>query len=140
MRSIFVDANIIIDWLNKDSVQNKTCTKCLGLIFTLYNKPLVSPVSIAIVYYLLGKKVKDKKKLRETLRNVFSNFRVSSENQETIHKVFASTYLDIEDGIQYFSAIDSGADAIVTFNGFDYVQSKIPVLHPEEFLQLHVIK
>jgi len=140
MRTIFVDANVIIDWLNSNSDQNETCTKCLELIFLRYQKPMVSSVSIAIVYYLVGKKVKNKKMLKNTLQEVFLNFRVSSENQETINKVFASNYLDIEDGIQYFSAIDAGADAIVTFNGFDYINSKIPIIHPEEFLQLHLFK
>ncbi|OYU95145.1 MAG: hypothetical protein CFE21_12625 [Bacteroidetes bacterium B1(2017)] len=140
MRSIFVDANVVIDWLNSDSVQNKTCTKCIELMYTLYEKPMVSPVSIAIVFYIVGKKVKNKKLLRSTLMDAFSNFRITGENAQTLRQVFASHYLDLEDGIQYFSALEAKADAIVTFNGFDYPHSQIPILHPEEFLQLHGIE
>jgi predicted nucleic acid-binding protein len=140
MNNVFVDANIVVDWLNADSSQNTLCSNCLQVIKSLYKKPMVSPVSIAIVFYLVSKKVKDKKLVKRVLDEAFSNFIVTGANQATIDKAFSSAYLDIEDAIQYYSAMESGADAIVTFNGFDYIHSKIPILHPEEFLQLHEIK
>jgi predicted nucleic acid-binding protein len=140
MNKVFVDANIVVDWLNADSSQNILCSNCLQVIKSLYKKPMVSPVSIAIVFYLVSKKVKDKKMVKRVLGEAFSNFIITGANQATLDKVFSSAYLDLEDGIQYFSAIESGADAIVTFNGFDYVNAKIPILLPEEFLQLHAIK
>ncbi|MDZ4669114.1 MAG: PIN domain-containing protein [bacterium] len=140
MRKVFVDANIIVDWLNADSTQNKLCSDCLQIIKSLYSKPMVSPVSIAIVFYLVSKKVKDKSKVKRILTEAFGHFNITSESQQTLNKAFSSHYLDLEDAIQYYSAMEAGADAILTFNGFDYLYSNIPILHPEEFLQLHSLK
>ena len=41
---------------------------------------------------------------------------------------------DFEDALQYFSAIQSGADCIVTRNSKDFSFSEIEVLTPSDFL------
>ena|ERR1043166_8518139 len=139
MRRIFVDANVVIDWLNADSQHHDTCASCIQVLRALYNKPLVSPTSIAITFYIVSKKYRDEKHVKKVLNQAFSLFGITRENEEIVRQAFASAYTDVEDGIQYFSALDSSADAIVTFNVKDYVRAKIPVLHPAEFLALHKV-
>lgn len=139
MRTIFVDANVIIDWLNADSHDNDICTRVIQTIVGLYRKPMVSNTSIAITFYAVSKHLKDKKKVKELMLSAFSLFNVSIEDEWVTQQALNSDFTDLEDAIQYYSAIKSKADAIVTFNGFDFVGAKIPVLHPAEFLQLHTI-
>ncbi len=139
MRTIFVDANIVIDWLNSDSVENELCTQCIQTIVGLYKKPMISSTSIAIAFYIISKSYKQKGKVMEVLKKSFSYFDISTEDEETTREALNSNFEDLEDAIQYYSAIKSKADAILTFNAFDFKGSKIPVLHPGEFLQLHTI-
>ncbi len=46
-----------------------------------------------------------------------------------------SDFADLEDAIQYYSALAFGADIIVTRNTQDYVSARIPVLMPQEFIK-----
>jgi hypothetical protein len=36
--------------------------------------------------------------------------------------------------MQYFSAVSEGCDVIITRNKKDFLESKIPVMEPQEFL------
>lgn len=140
MRTIFIDANIIVDWLNADSEENELCTQCIQTIIGLYKKPMISSTSIAITFYLISKSYKQKGQVMETLQKAFSFFNISTEDEETTRNALQSNFKDLEDAIQYYSAIKSKADAILTFNTFDFSNSKIPVMHPAEFMQLHTIR
>ena len=139
MRNIFVDANVVIDWLNADSHDNVLCTRCIETIIGLYKKPMVSTTSIAITFYIISKSYKQKKVVIEKLKEAFSFFNISTEDEQVARDALNSNFTDLEDAIQYYSALKSKADAIITFNGFDFSSSKIPVMHPAEFLQLHTI-
>ena len=44
------------------------------------------------------------------------------------------SFLDFEDGLQYYSAIENQIDVIITRNKKDFKKSKIPVLTAKEFL------
>lgn len=139
MRNIFVDANVVIDWLNADSQDNDLCTQCIQTIIGLHKKPMVSTTSIAITFYIISKSYKQKNGVIEKLKNAFSFFNISTEDEEVARQALNSNFNDLEDAIQYYSALKSKADAIVTFNTFDFINTKIPVMHPAEFLQLHTI-
>lgn len=139
MRNIFIDANVIIDWLNKDSAEHELCTQCIQTIAGLYKRPMVSNTSIAITFYFISKNIRDKSRVVPELKEAFSFFSISTEDAEVAKQAFDSDFKDLEDAIQYYSAIRSKADAIITFNTFDFSNSKIPVMHPAEFLQLHTI-
>ena len=44
-------------------------------------------------------------------------------------------FKDYEDALQYYSALENGADVIITRNLKDFQKSKIPVLTAEQYLQ-----
>ena len=46
----------------------------------------------------------------------------------------ASSFEDLEDAMQYYSAEDSRVDCIISQNKFDYPNSGIVVFTPEEFI------
>ena len=51
-----------------------------------------------------------------------------------IDRVLQSDFADLEDGMQYYSALAANAELILTRNKKDYTLSNIPVLSPTEFL------
>lgn len=56
-------------------------------------------------------------------------------NDAVIDSMLQSDFADLEDAIQYYSALAFGADIIVTRNTQDYVSARIPVLMPQEFIK-----
>ena len=47
---------------------------------------------------------------------------------------------DFEDGLEYYSAIESKCDFIVTEDGYDFFFSEIPVLNARDFFEKQVAK
>ncbi|MDD5698383.1 MAG: PIN domain-containing protein [Victivallaceae bacterium] len=55
---------------------------------------------------------------------------------QILNQAIDSRMKDFEDAIQFFSALHSGADYLITRNVKDFPRVDIPVLTPEEFLRL----
>ncbi len=94
----------------------------------------MSPTSFAITYYFLSKNYKHLEKLNQLVIDFFSNFIFTREDDLTMEKVFKSGFTDLEDALQYYSALEAGVDAIITYNKPDFITSKINVYHPIQFI------
>ena len=51
-----------------------------------------------------------------------------------------SDHTDIEDGFEYYSAVDAKCTCIVTYDKRDFHFSEVEVLDAEEFLLKYVVK
>ena len=56
-------------------------------------------------------------------------------DDEVIEKAINSNFKDFEDAMQYFSALASNCDLIVTRNEKDFKNALIPVLNGESYLE-----
>jgi predicted nucleic acid-binding protein len=137
MKKIFLDANVIIDLLDKTSIHHNEAKEILKIIRKFYGKPYISPTTFAIAYYIFGKFFNQKKGLNKIIREIFSNFHYTNENHQMMQKVLTSDFSDYEDALQYYSAKDLSIDLIVTRNIHDYYLSDIPVLFPSEFIDMY---
>ncbi|MGN6802403.1 MAG: type II toxin-antitoxin system VapC family toxin [Ginsengibacter sp.] len=138
-RKIFFDANILIDLINADNGLNK---QTIFLFSQLEKEKKVfycSPTSFSITYYFLGKIIKNKKLLNSKIVDLFSNFVFTKENSDIMRDVMNSEFKDLEDALQYFSALDSDVDFIITKNFYDFDKSSIPVYHPLHFINEFLI-
>ena len=69
--------------------------------------------------------------------NILKHLDIIPVNKVILEKAFTSKFVDIEDAIQYFSAMEKGdIDYIITRNIPDYKLSSIPVYSSNEILQL----
>jgi predicted nucleic acid-binding protein len=134
MKKIFLDANVIIDYLNIDSKDHSVARLCLQIVRTYYAKPVVSPFTVLIANFLAGKFIKDKKGHRLQMQTVFSAFEITPVKSSAVLDVFESSFLDLEDGLQYQCALSAKANAIITKDVHDYFPSKILVVHPHDFV------
>jgi predicted nucleic acid-binding protein len=135
---IFIDANIIIDLLDKPSYDHELAVEVIRLI-RLTNKSIyVSPTTFAITFYIFSKRNKAAKDVRKILIDFFKNFIFTTEDSIVMDKVLASPFIDLEDALQYYSAMESGINLIITKNKKDFIQTdEITILHPAEFIELH---
>lgn len=135
---IFLDANVIISVLNREYPLFPISSRVLSLAdrdgIALYT----SPICLAIAFYFSEKKSgADLAKLK--IKMLSKKILMSSVNQEVVNQTFANRQVqDFEDGLEYYSALESSCQVIVTedVNGFYY--SKIPVLGCEDFLKEYI--
>ena len=56
-------------------------------------------------------------------------------NDKVIQLALNSKFIDFEDAIQYFTAIEAGITVLLTRNIKDYKKAEIPVQTPGQYLQ-----
>ncbi|MEX2569346.1 MAG: PIN domain-containing protein [Cyclobacteriaceae bacterium] len=133
MEKVFVDTNIVIDLL----AQREPFYKDAQHLFTLSDEKeiqiYISSLTFANAYYSIAKHHKD-----VNAKKYLSKFKVLVNilplEDKTIELALASEFEDFEDGLQYYIAMDNGADLIITRNKKDFNGSKTPVMTAKEFL------
>jgi len=96
-------------------------------------KIIVSALSFATVSYFLSK-YEGLKKTKDKLRKFKIISGICELDELIIEKGLNSDFSDFEDSLQYFSALRTECDIIITRNGKDFKKSQIPVMTPDEFL------
>ena len=138
-KKIFFDANVIIDLIHADNNLNRQTKYLFSKLKKNKDIFYCSPTSFAITYYFLNKIIKNNKFLNAEIINFFSAFNVTREDSVIMEKVKKSTFSDLEDALQYYSAEDAGVNIIITNNYFDFKSSLIPVYHPLQYINQFLI-
>jgi len=132
MTRLFLDTNIVIDLLDR---REPFCHDAVQLFTRAYYKQvqlIVSPMTYTTASFLLHKHGAD------GVRKLLSNFRqlshVATADERTVDDSLASQFNDFEDAMQYYCALKSKADIIITRNGKDFSASKLPVMTATEYL------
>jgi predicted nucleic acid-binding protein len=132
MTRLFLDTNIVVDLLEHREPFYHDAVRLFTMAYNKQVQLIVSPMTYATVSFLL------RKHGSEGVRNLLSNFRqlsrVATTNERTVDDSLASQFKDFEDAMQYYTALKTKADYIITRNGKDFTASKIPVMTATEFL------
>lgn len=134
MSRLLIDTNIVIDLLAKrhgfyeEAAQLFTRADKKELILT------ISALTFANTNYILTK-LKSAKEARVILRKFKVLVEILSLDEKVTELALSNDlFTDFEDALQYYSAIESQVDVIITRNKKDFKASKIPVLTAREFL------
>ncbi len=136
MRQIFIDTNVIIDFL----ADRQPFSDYAAMLFQLAKenkiKVHISAISFNNTYYIL-RKVTSHKKALSLLSEIEEYVGIQETNREIIRKAIKSNFKDFEDAIQYLSAVMIGnIDIITTRDLKDFKKSELPVLSPETTIKL----
>ncbi len=130
---LFWDTNVMLDFLGEREPFYISAAKIATLADKREIKVFVSAISYTTISYFLTK-YEGLEKTKDKLRK----FKVISEicelDELIIEKGLNSDFSDFEDSLQYFSALRSECDIIITRNGKDFKKSELPVMTPDEFL------
>jgi len=130
---LFWDTNIMFDFLGERDPFYISAAKIATLADKREVTIITSALSYATISYLLAK-YESLEKIKDKLRK----FKVISEvcelDELIIEKSLNSDFSDFEDSLQYYSALRTECDIIITRNGKDFKKSQIPVMTPDEFL------
>jgi len=132
---VFVDANILVATLNKEYPLFTWSSRILSLNQSQNVRLFTSPLCLAIAFYFSGKKC-GAKMAKQKIDLLCNYIAITSVNEEITRNALKNQKIhDFEDGLEYYSAIDSKCDFIVTEDRKDFYFSEIEVVGCEEFLQ-----
>lgn len=133
MTRLFLDTNIVIDLLDR---REPFCHDAVRLFTMAYEKQvklIVSPMTYSTAAFLL------RRHGPQGVRSLLSNFRqlssVATSDERIVDDALASPFKDFEDAMQYYTALKAKANIIITRNGKDFADAKLPVMTAAEFLQ-----
>lgn len=133
MKKLFLDTNVVIDLLSKREPFYKAAVLIFSMAFKKKVSLYISPMTYATASYLLRKQGQERMIL--LLHDLRQLSKVTVADERVIDQTLDSDFTDIEDGMQYYSALSKHIDIIITRNVKDFVPySELPVLTPDEFL------
>ncbi len=139
MKKIFVDTDVILDFLAQREPHAQAASELFALIGNAEIKAYTTTQSFANLFYLLGK-VLSRDKVSKTLMKVAQVLTVIPVMPEALERAFVSDFKDLEDAMQYYAALDSKVSAIITRNKKDYKYSQIQVFTAAEFIDALAFK
>lgn len=133
-KRLFLDTNVILDLLGERERYYEPMAKLATLADKGVLTLVVSPISFATLNYFLAK-YESAKIAQEKLRKFKIICEICKLDEHIIEKGLNSSFRDFEDSLQYFSAVDSDCEIIITRNGKDFKKSLLPVMTADEYLK-----
>ncbi|HEY1061780.1 MAG TPA: PIN domain-containing protein [Daejeonella sp.] len=138
--NIFLDANILVSVLNKEYPTFTNSARILSLAGNKKFRLLTSPICLAIAYYFAEKKHKSSV-AKSKIKILSEHISIAANSCEAVLKCIANPSIhDFEDGLEYFAALESRCNCIITENKTDFYFSEIEVLNSEEFCKKYLFK
>ena len=134
MKKIFVDTNILLDLL----FQRRGFFLDAKRLFN-YSKSrnidiFISAISINTIYYLLQKKF-TKEHSKHLLEYIYDITDILPFDENIIFLAHQSSFKDLEDAFQYFTAKEHHIPFLITRNIKDFAVDDLSVLSPQQFLE-----
>ncbi|HVZ95694.1 MAG TPA: PIN domain-containing protein [Chitinophagaceae bacterium] len=135
---IFLDANILISVVNKEYPLFTYTSRILSLSGRTKLSMYTSPVCLAIAFYFAEKKHKHpvaKNKIEILHRHI----NITGITTATVAKALQNpSVIDFEDGLEYYSALESKCNCIITEDVQDFYFSEIEILKSEDFFNKYM--
>ena len=135
---IFLDANVIVSVLNKEYPLFSISSRILSLADRKEFEVFTSPICLAIAFYFAEKK--NKRTARGKMEILAKQISISPVTGGTVKKTIGNdSILDFEDGLEYYSAIESKCKCIITEDIDDFYFSEIEVLDCSGFFEKYLV-
>ena len=137
--NIFVDANILVSVLNREYPVYNYSSRILSLANKTPYSLYTSPLNLAIAFYFAQKKCSNKLAKRK-IDIIQQYLKITEMNSSTVKLALENKNSeDFEDGLQYYSALNSKCDCILTEDLNDYYFSEIEVLNSKDFMMKYLL-
>ncbi|WP_424964173.1 type II toxin-antitoxin system VapC family toxin [Ekhidna sp.] len=137
---VFLDANILVATLNKEYPVFTYSSRVLSLAESCKFDLYTSSLCLAIAFYFSSKK-SGTKAARKKIAILKEMINLAVITESAVSKAIDNSKInDLEDGFQYYAAIESGCSCIVTEDLHDFYFSEMEVLDCKSFLNHHVFE
>ncbi len=130
---LFIDTNIMLDLLGERIPYYEPIARIASMADKGKVTIVASSLSYATVNYFLTK-FESSEKAKEKLRKFKIISKICSLDETIIEKGLNSNFPDFKDSLQYFSALKSRCNILLTRNAKDFKLSEIPVMTSTEYL------
>ncbi|MBE8719754.1 PIN domain-containing protein [Sphingobacterium pedocola] len=132
---IFVDANVIVAVLNRQYPLFPYAARILSLSdnpgYTIYT----SPICLAIAFYFAEKK-SGTLQAKSKVAVLSEKLEITTTDMDAVRSTVENTAIhDFEDGLEYYAALRSACEMIISEDVSDFYFSEIPVQNCETFLK-----
>ena len=132
---VFLDANVLVSVLNKEYPLFPNSSRILSLAdkpgFELYT----SPICLAIAFYFSEKKG-GTDLAKKKIEILSSKLKSTTVDQEVVSLTATDVRVrDFEDGLEYYSALNSSCEFIITEDHNRFYFSDLPVLTCDQFMK-----
>ena len=136
MKHIFLDTNVVIDFLADRKPFAVFAAKLFNLSLSGKIKIYISAVSYNNIFYILRQSHSNSDTIK-LLENLSEFTEITDVTKGIIKNSFKTDFKDLEDAIQYNCALTiSKLDFIVTRDTKDFKKSTLPVMTPDEAVTL----
>jgi predicted nucleic acid-binding protein len=134
MKQVFMDTNIVIDFLANRQPFAMDAAKLFDLAVNGKVRIFIAAVSYNNIYYILRQSMSGNATLK-LLEELADMTEITDVTATVIRESLKTDFKDYEDAIQYHCALSiPNLDFIVTRNTKDFKKSKLAVLTPTEAL------
>ncbi len=135
LEKIFVDTNILLDWLGKRHPYFKFAKELFRKAEDKEVEIFISTMSYISTEYILRKQI-GREKAKQALAAVRTISSVCQSGEKEIDLALVSSMKDFEDSFQYYNALNNSAKVIITRNPKDFSGSSIPIMSAEEYIKM----
>jgi predicted nucleic acid-binding protein len=135
LKSVLCDADFFLDIFLKREPYYAPAAKLFTRIEQKKVEGYISAISFPVLFNLLAEEI-GPGKASITLSKLRILFKVAQIDEKIIDLSLASNFKDFEDAVEYYTLIQSPAVCLISRNKSGYLNKKIPILSPEEFLAL----
>jgi predicted nucleic acid-binding protein len=132
--NVLLDMNVVLDVLLKRPPWDADAAAVWDAHATGRLKAYVAAFSLPTIFYVVRRQ-NDLADAHEAVRVCLETFEVVSVGRSTLELARQQAPSDYEDALQIASAIEVGADAIVTRDPSGFMQSSVPAISPAELLK-----
>jgi len=133
MEKVYLDCNIILDWIVDRQPFSLFATELIDLIEKKRIIGFVSPLILANCFYVIQKEI-NREVANSFLQDSVKLFSFIDNTKIDVQLAIDSGYKDFEDDIHYYTAINNKLEYIITRNKKDFKSEKIKLFTAEEFL------
>lgn len=135
---VFLDANILISVLNREYPVFTYSSRVLSLTDSKKVTLHTTPLCLAIAFYFSAKK-SGERLAKQKIALLAEKVSIITISEKAVANAIQNKKVnDLEDGFQYYSAIESGCSCIITEDRNDFYFYEIDVLGAEAFLKAFV--
>jgi predicted nucleic acid-binding protein len=137
--NVFLDTNVVLDVFARRQPFYADSARVWALAERGKVRGLVSALSVTNLYYVV-RKLSSRRSAMEMLKAIRSSVTLTPCDGTVLSQAIDSDFSDFEDAVQYFSALATAAEVIVTRNTGHFRVQDPPVMTPTALLAAHAFE
>jgi predicted nucleic acid-binding protein len=137
---LFIDANVLVSVLNKEYPLFTTSSRILSLASNPKFEVYTSPLCLAIAFYFAEKK-SGTQLAKKKIALLCAHIQIAENSGAGVSATLNNRKIhDFEDGLEYYAAMESKCNYIITEDKSDFYFSELKVLSCKDFFEHHLSK